>query len=125
MLVLVPISTIVWWVVSNKYIYSDRNSSESITLQHRILTDVKVVVGSLYLMSFITKVLTIAGYRGDWMQTSAKLLDTVAGGMLFAIVRLMTWLPGISTFQMRVLYNQAFSEGIGFLDILAPKLKHF
>jgi len=32
---------------------------------------------------------------------------------------------GAASFQMRVLYNPAFSDGLGVMELLNPKLKNY
>jgi len=49
----------------------------------------------------------------------ARMYDAGMGMLIFAPVAVLSWFPFISTFQSRLLYNQAFSRGLEISIILA------
>ena len=58
---------------------------------------------------------------GLWNSVSAiaRLYDAGMGILLFIPIVVLTWLPFVSTFQTRLLFNQAFSRGLEISLILA------
>lgn len=58
---------------------------------------------------------------GLWKSVSAiaRLYDTGMGMLLFIPIAFLSWFPFISTFQTRLLFNQAFSRGLEISLILA------
>uniref|UniRef100_A0A1J3EUH6 1,3-beta-glucan synthase n=1 Tax=Noccaea caerulescens TaxID=107243 RepID=A0A1J3EUH6_NOCCA len=48
-----------------------------------------------------------------------RIYDAVMGMLIFAPIALLSWFPFISTFQSRLLFNQAFSRGLEISIILA------
>ncbi|CAI7784963.1 unnamed protein product [Closterium sp. NIES-53] len=58
-----------------------------------------------------------------WRQvrTLARVYDAIMGGMIFLPVAVLSWFPFFSTFQTRLVFNQAFSRGLEISLILAGK----
>eukprot|EP00252_Welwitschia_mirabilis_P007366 TRINITY_DN18640_c0_g1_i2.p1 TRINITY_DN18640_c0_g1~~TRINITY_DN18640_c0_g1_i2.p1 ORF type:complete len:1915 (+),score=322.94 TRINITY_DN18640_c0_g1_i2:50-5794(+) len=58
---------------------------------------------------------------GLWKSVSAiaRLYDAGMGMLLFAPIAILSWFPFVSTFQTRLLFNQAFSRGLEISLILA------
>ncbi|XP_078446407.1 callose synthase 9-like [Wolffia australiana] len=58
---------------------------------------------------------------GLWktVRTLALLFDAVMGMFIFVPVAICSWFPFVSTFQTRMLFNQAFSRGLEISLILA------
>jgi callose synthase len=48
-----------------------------------------------------------------------RIYDAAMGMLIFAPIALLSWFPFISTFQSRLLFNQAFSRGLEISIILA------
>lgn len=42
----------------------------------------------------------------------ARMYDAVMGAIIFVPIVLFSWFPFVSTYQSRVLFNQAFSRGL-------------
>ncbi|MCL7026735.1 hypothetical protein MKW94_027144 [Papaver nudicaule] len=63
----------------------------------------------------------IIKYLGLWdsVREFARLYDAGMGLVIFTPVVVMSWFPFISTFQSRLLFNQAFSRGLEISIILA------
>ncbi|XP_068634434.1 callose synthase 10 [Aristolochia californica] len=55
----------------------------------------------------------------DSVREFARLYDAGMGMIIFAPVAFLSWFPFISTFQSRLLFNQAFSRGLEISIILA------
>lgn len=55
----------------------------------------------------------------DSVQEFARIYDAGMGMIIFAPVAFLSWFPFISTFQSRLLFNQAFSRGLEISLILA------
>ncbi|KAF6157565.1 hypothetical protein GIB67_004503 [Kingdonia uniflora] len=55
----------------------------------------------------------------DSVREFARLYDAGMGMIIFAPVAILSWFPFISTFQSRLLFNQAFSRGLEISIILA------
>ncbi|KAF8390567.1 hypothetical protein HHK36_025094 [Tetracentron sinense] len=55
----------------------------------------------------------------DSVREFARLYDAGMGMIIFAPVAVLSWFPFVSTFQSRLLYNQAFSRGLEISIILA------
>ncbi|XP_077236924.1 glucan synthase-like 8 [Tasmannia lanceolata] len=55
----------------------------------------------------------------DSVREVARLYDAGMGIIIFSPVALLSWFPFISTFQSRLLFNQAFSRGLEISIILA------
>lgn len=49
----------------------------------------------------------------------ARMYDAGMGMIIFAPVAFLSWFPFVSTFQSRLLFNQAFSRGLEISLILA------
>ncbi|KAJ3672614.1 hypothetical protein LUZ60_007335 [Juncus effusus] len=49
----------------------------------------------------------------------ARMYDTGMGALIFVPIALFSWFPFVSTFQSRLLFNQAFSRGLEISLILA------
>ncbi|XP_051120821.1 callose synthase 9 [Andrographis paniculata] len=58
---------------------------------------------------------------GLWksMRSIARLYDALMGMIIFVPVALFSWFPFVSTFQTRLMFNQAFSRGLEISLILA------
>ncbi|KAK9085808.1 hypothetical protein Sjap_026219 [Stephania japonica] len=59
----------------------------------------------------------------DFVQVLARAYDYAMGVVLFAPIALLAWLPIISAFQTRFLFNEAFSRRLQIQTILAGKKK--
>jgi callose synthase len=55
----------------------------------------------------------------DSIREIARMYDAGMGLMIFVPVALLSWFPFVSTFQSRLLFNQAFSRGLEISLILA------
>ncbi|XP_052176663.1 callose synthase 10 [Diospyros lotus] len=55
----------------------------------------------------------------DSVREFARMYDAGMGMIIFAPIALLSWFPFVSTFQSRLLYNQAFSRGLEISLILA------
>ncbi|PSR89496.1 Callose synthase [Actinidia chinensis var. chinensis] len=55
----------------------------------------------------------------DSVREFARMYDAGMGVIIFAPIALLSWFPFISTFQSRLLFNQAFSRGLEISLILA------
>ncbi|XVE54543.1 hypothetical protein DITRI_Ditri03aG0090100 [Diplodiscus trichospermus] len=55
----------------------------------------------------------------DSVREIARFYDAGMGSIIFAPVAVLSWFPFISTFQSRLLFNQAFSRGLEISLILA------
>ncbi|KAH0462751.1 hypothetical protein IEQ34_010326 [Dendrobium chrysotoxum] len=55
----------------------------------------------------------------DSVREVARMYDAGMGMLIFAPVAFLSWFPFISTFQSRLLFNQAFSRGLEISLILA------
>ncbi|KAK9726727.1 hypothetical protein RND81_05G233500 [Saponaria officinalis] len=55
----------------------------------------------------------------DSVREFARMYDAGMGMLIFAPVAILSWFPFISTFQSRLLFNQAFSRGLEISKILA------
>ncbi|XP_022769983.1 callose synthase 10 isoform X3 [Durio zibethinus] len=55
----------------------------------------------------------------DSVREIARLYDAGMGAIIFAPVAVLSWFPFVSTFQSRLLFNQAFSRGLEISLILA------
>lgn len=53
------------------------------------------------------------------IRTLARLYDAGMGMFIFIPVAMGSWFPFVSTFQTRLLFNQAFSRGLEISLILA------
>ncbi|KAH7653612.1 callose synthase protein [Dioscorea alata] len=53
------------------------------------------------------------------VRSLARLYDAIMGIFIFIPVSLLSWFPFVSTFQTRLLFNQAFSRGLEISLILA------
>ncbi|KAJ4726559.1 Callose synthase-like protein [Melia azedarach] len=60
----------------------------------------------------------------DFVQVLAKAYDYGMGIVLFAPIAILAWLPIISAFQTRFLFNEAFNRHLQIQPILAGKKKH-
>ncbi|EFJ07568.1 glucan synthase like 7 [Selaginella moellendorffii] len=60
-------------------------------------------------------------FLGLWksMRSLARLYDAGMGTVIFVPVAILSWFPFVSTFQSRLLFNQAFSRGLEISLILA------
>ncbi|XP_077221579.1 glucan synthase-like 10 [Tasmannia lanceolata] len=58
---------------------------------------------------------------GLWksIRSIARLYDAGMGMLIFVPIAILSWLPFVSTFQTRLLFNQAFSRGLEISLILA------
>ncbi|KAL0437255.1 UNVERIFIED_CONTAM: Callose synthase 9 [Sesamum radiatum] len=58
---------------------------------------------------------------GLWksMRSIARLYDAAMGILIFIPIALLSWFPFVSTFQTRLMFNQAFSRGLEISLILA------
>lgn len=63
----------------------------------------------------------IVKYLGLWesVREFARMYDAGMGILIFSPVVVLSWFPFVSTFQSRLLYNQAFSRGLEISLILA------
>ncbi|TVU31475.1 hypothetical protein EJB05_23161, partial [Eragrostis curvula] len=55
----------------------------------------------------------------DSVREIARMYDAVMGGVIFMPIVFFSWFPFVSTYQSRVLFNQAFSRGLEISIILA------
>lgn len=55
----------------------------------------------------------------DSVREFARMYDAGMGMLIFAPIAFLSWFPFISTFQSRLLFNQAFSRGLEISLILA------
>lgn len=55
----------------------------------------------------------------DSVREFARMYDAGMGMIIFAPIAFLSWFPFISTFQSRLLFNQAFSRGLEISLILA------
>nr|GEV05479.1 callose synthase 10 [Tanacetum cinerariifolium] len=55
----------------------------------------------------------------DSVREFARLYDAGMGMIIFAPIAMLSWFPFVSTFQSRLLFNQAFSRGLEISIILA------
>lgn len=53
------------------------------------------------------------------IRSLARLFDALMGMLIFLPVALCAWFPFVSTFQTRMMFNQAFSRGLEISLILA------
>ncbi|KAJ0102053.1 hypothetical protein Patl1_05004 [Pistacia atlantica] len=60
----------------------------------------------------------------EFMQVLAKAYDYGMGVVLFAPIAILAWLPIISAFQTRFLFNEAFNRHLQIQPILAGKKKN-
>lgn len=49
----------------------------------------------------------------------ARLYDAAMGMVVFIPIALLSWFPFVSTFQTRLVFNQAFSRGLEISVLLA------
>ncbi|XP_057970390.1 callose synthase 10 [Malania oleifera] len=63
----------------------------------------------------------VARSLGLWLSVRefARMYDAGMGMIIFAPIAVLSWFPFISTFQSRLLFNQAFSRGLEISIILA------
>lgn len=59
----------------------------------------------------------------DFTRVLAKAYDYGMGVVLFAPIAILAWLPIISAFQTRFLFNEAFNRHLHIQPILAGKRK--
>ncbi|VFQ83329.1 unnamed protein product [Cuscuta campestris] len=55
----------------------------------------------------------------DSVKEFARMYDAGMGMVIFAPIAVLSWFPFVSTFQSRILFNQAFSRGLEISLILA------
>ncbi|PIN24305.1 1,3-beta-glucan synthase/callose synthase catalytic subunit [Handroanthus impetiginosus] len=55
----------------------------------------------------------------DFVKEFARMYDAGMGILIFAPIAVLSWFPFVSTFQSRLLFNQAFSRGLEISLILA------
>ncbi|XP_073272361.1 callose synthase 10-like [Primulina huaijiensis] len=55
----------------------------------------------------------------DFVKEFARMYDAGMGIIIFAPIAILSWFPFVSTFQSRLLFNQAFSRGLEISLILA------
>ncbi|CAH9107276.1 unnamed protein product [Cuscuta europaea] len=55
----------------------------------------------------------------DSVKEFARMFDAGMGMIIFAPIAILSWFPFVSTFQSRILFNQAFSRGLEISLILA------
>ena len=53
------------------------------------------------------------------VQGIARLYDAAMGMILFIPIALLSWFPFVTTFQTRLVFNQAFSRGLEIAVLLA------
>lgn len=53
------------------------------------------------------------------VRSLARLYDAVMGMLIFIPIVILSWFPFVSTFQTRLMFNQAFSRGLEISLILA------
>ncbi|XP_076929039.1 callose synthase 10-like [Bidens hawaiensis] len=63
----------------------------------------------------------VVKYLGLWdsVREFARMYDAGMGFIIFTPIAILSWLPFVSTFQSRLLFNQAFSRGLEISLILA------
>lgn len=55
----------------------------------------------------------------DSVREISRMYDAGMGAVIFAPIVFFSWFPFVSTFQSRILFNQAFSRGLEISLILA------
>lgn len=55
----------------------------------------------------------------DSVREIARMYDAGMGAVIFVPIVFFSWFPFVSTFQSRILFNQAFSRGLEISLILA------
>lgn len=55
----------------------------------------------------------------DSVREIARMYDAGMGTVIFVPIAFLSWFPFVSTFQSRLLFNQAFSRGLEISLILA------
>lgn len=55
----------------------------------------------------------------DSVREFARMYDAGMGVLIFMPIAVLSWFPFVSTFQSRLLFNQAFSRGLEISLILA------
>lgn len=55
----------------------------------------------------------------DSVREYARMYDAGMGMLIFAPIAILSWFPFVTTFQSRLLFNQAFSRGLEISLILA------
>lgn len=63
----------------------------------------------------------IVKWCGLWKSVRgiARLYDAAMGMIVFIPIALLSWFPFVSTFQTRLVFNQAFSRGLEISVLLA------
>ena len=77
-------------------------------------------------ISILLKQIAIAWKRVVWslglwdsVREFARMYDAGMGVLIFVPIAFLSWFPFVSTFQSRLLFNQAFSRGLEISLILA------
>jgi callose synthase len=77
-------------------------------------------------VSILLKQIAIAWKRIVWslglwdsVREFARMYDAGMGVLIFVPIAFLSWFPFVSTFQSRLLFNQAFSRGLEISLILA------
>ncbi|KAM0047693.1 putative 1,3-beta-glucan synthase [Helianthus debilis subsp. tardiflorus] len=86
-----------------------------------ILTDLSVPDLFSSFLAFVATGWVILSELGLWesVREFARMYDTSMGILIFAPIAMLSWFPFVSTFQSRLLFNQAFSRGLEISLILA------
>jgi callose synthase len=53
------------------------------------------------------------------VRSGFRLYDAMMGAVIFTPIAILSWFPFVSTFQTRLVFNQAFSRGLEISLILA------
>ncbi|MBA0663941.1 hypothetical protein Goklo_004020 [Gossypium klotzschianum] len=57
----------------------------------------------------------------NFMKEMSRAYDYIMALLLFMPIAILSWLPFVSEFQTRILFNQAFSRGLQISIILAGR----
>lgn len=73
------------------------------------------------LLSIAIAIRPVVQWFGIWKSVRgiARLYDAAMGMILFIPIALLSWFPFVSTFQTRLVFNQAFSRGLEISVLLA------
>eukprot|EP00743_Colponemidia_sp_Colp-15_P007376 GILK01007964.1.p1 GENE.GILK01007964.1~~GILK01007964.1.p1 ORF type:complete len:1684 (-),score=272.07 GILK01007964.1:169-4602(-) len=93
------------------------------------LDDIFVIVVTLFifLWGVLFAVIPFNNYRGmavaqwQWVWRLYNFLDYLVGMLLFLPILILSWFPFISTFQLRLLFNSGFSQGLEVSQLFEGK----
>lgn len=61
------------------------------------------------------------GLMRNFIKEMSRAYDYIMALLLFMPIAILSWLPFVSEFQTRILFNQAFSRGLQISIILAGR----